>query len=84
MRCLDTLTKGKVMIDPDDDEQAALEFASQMAGEYVESLGVTDLAAFTGEQWAALIECAVTGYQDKLAEVLSSGAVGNGRGDAER
>jgi hypothetical protein len=83
MLCLDTLAKGRGMVDPDDDEQAALDFASQMAGEYVESLGKTDLATFTSQEWATLVECAVTGYQDKLAEMLN-GAAGNGRDDAER
>ena len=35
-------------------------------GEYVESLGKTDLATFTGEEWATLIEVAVTAFQDHL------------------
>lgn len=60
------------MIDPDEDEQGALEFASQMAGEFVESLGKTDLATFTADEWATLVECAVTGYQDKLQELIAN------------
>ena len=74
MACLDNLAKGKKMIDPDEHEQAALEFASQMGGEFVESLGKTDLAAFSAEDWATLVECIVTGYQDKLMEATSDNA----------
>lgn len=58
------------MVDPDEHECVALEFASQMGGEYLESIGVTDLSRVTADQWQSLVECIVTGYQDKLAEVL--------------
>lgn len=62
------------MVDPDEHEQAALEFASQMGGEYLESVGVTDLAQITAEQWLTLVECIVTGYQDNLMEATSDNA----------
>ena len=62
------------MVDPDDHEEAALEFASQMGGEYIESLDKTDLAAFTAKEWATLVECIVTGYQDKLGELTNDHA----------
>ena len=35
-------------------------------GEYVESLGHTDLARFTGHEWSCLIEVIVTAFQDHL------------------
>lgn len=54
------------MIDPNKHESNALSVACQKGGEYVESLGKTDLAAFTHEQWAALIEVIVTAFQDSL------------------
>jgi hypothetical protein len=61
------------MIDPDEHEAKALDYASEMGGEYLESLGVTDLAQITPTQWGILIECIVTGYGDKLRELLSNG-----------
>ena len=54
------------MIDPKKHEVQALAAASREAGEYVESLAKTDLATFTGEEWATLIEVAVTAFQDHL------------------
>ena len=54
------------MIDKDDDERAALGEAGQEAGAYVESLGRTELAAWTPEEWATLVEVIVTAYQDAL------------------
>ena len=61
------------MIDPDEHEAKALDCASEMGGEYLESIGVTDLATVTAEQWATLVACIVTGYGDKLRELLSNG-----------
>ena len=60
------------MIDPDEHEAKALDYASEMGGEYLESIGVTDLATVTAEQWATLVACIVTGYGDKLRELLSN------------
>ena len=57
------------MIDPTSQEQTALKYAASMAGEYLESLPVTDLSAFTVEQYMTLIEVAVTGYLDELARL---------------
>ena len=54
------------MIDPKKHEVQALAAASRGAGEYVESLAKTDLATFTGDEWATLIEVAVTAFQDTL------------------
>lgn len=74
MACLDAIhrNRGSVMIDPDEHETKALDYASEMGGEYVESLGKANLADFTGEEWATLIECIVTNYGDKLRELLSN------------
>ena len=54
------------MIDPKKHEVQALAAASRSAGEYIESLAKTDLATFTSEEWATLIEVAVTAFQDHL------------------
>lgn len=60
------------MIDPDKHEVQALAAASRLAGEYIESLAKTDLATFTGEEWATLIEVAVTAFQDTLREAYAN------------
>jgi len=57
------------MIDPTPNEQNAFEAASQTAGEYLESLGKTDLAQLEREEWESLIESIVTGYTDRLRDL---------------
>jgi hypothetical protein len=54
------------MIDPTTNERVALLHGAEMAGEYLDSLGVTDLAQLGVEQWHTLIEVAVTGFCDHL------------------
>ena len=48
--------------------------ASPMAGEYLESIGKTDLAVLTDTEWLTLLEVIVTAYQDALAQRLDSGS----------
>ena len=57
------------MIDKDDDERAALQEAGQEGGVYVESLGRTELATWSANEWATLVEVIVTAYQDALARL---------------
>ncbi|MBF0093943.1 MAG: hypothetical protein HQL34_05290 [Alphaproteobacteria bacterium] len=57
------------MIDPTPNEIAAMEAASPLAGEYIESLGKTDMAAFTYDEWMTLIEVIITGYLDALIDL---------------
>ena len=54
------------MIDPNKHEVNALAAASSSAGEYIESIAKTDLAAFTEAEWSTLIEVLVTAFQDHL------------------
>ena len=54
------------MIDPTPNEIAALEHGGRMGGEYLDSLGKTDLAALSLEQWQTFVEAIVTGYCDHL------------------
>ena len=54
------------MIDPNTHELNALVAASAEGGAYVESLAKTDLALFTAQEWATLIEVIVTAYLDSL------------------
>jgi hypothetical protein len=57
------------MIDPTPNEEAAMEAGGVAAGEYLESLGRSDLAALTVAEWRTLIEVVVTGYCDTLREL---------------
>lgn len=66
-----SLRDGK-MIDPTENETAALEAAGERAGEYLESLGKSDLAAMSGEEWRTLIEVIVTGFTDRLRELADA------------
>lgn len=56
------------MIDPTPNEIAAMEAGGAAAGEYLESLGRSDLALLSVEEWRTLIETIVTGYCDALRE----------------
>ena len=57
------------MIDPTRHERAAMAHAVAMAGEYIESLGHTDLMAWSAEEFASLIEVIVTAFTDQLREL---------------
>ncbi len=54
------------MIDPTPNEKAAMDAGGAAAGEYLESIGKSDLATLTVAEWQALIEAVVTGYCDTL------------------
>jgi len=60
------------MIDPTEHEIAAMRAASPVAGEYVDSLGKSDLAAFSENEWLTLIEVIVTAYTDALRDLASN------------
>jgi Family of unknown function (DUF6511) len=62
------------MIDPTRHERAAMDHAVDMAGEYVESLGRTDLMAWSPEEFATLIEVIVTAFTDRLRELADRAA----------
>jgi hypothetical protein len=57
------------MIDPAEHEVAAMRAASPVAGKYVDSLGKTDLAALSEDEWLTLIEVIVTAYTDALRDL---------------
>ena len=61
------------MVDPDEHEIAAIAAASLMAGEYLESIGKTDLAVLSEAEWLTLLEVVITAYQDELARLLDQG-----------
>ena len=47
MRCMHAMRRRWGVIDPDEHEIAAIQAASPMAGEYLESIGKTDLAVLS-------------------------------------
>ena len=74
MRCMHEMRRRLGVIDPDEHEIAAIQAASPMAGEYLESIGKTDLAVLTDTEWLTLLEVIITAYQDALAQRLDSGS----------
>jgi hypothetical protein len=73
MRCMTILWRRRGMVDADEHETAAIAAASPMAGEYLESIGKTDLAMLTEAEWLTLLEVIITAYQDELARRLEHG-----------
>lgn len=63
-----------LMIDPSPREIEALEAASPVAGEYLDSLGKTDLADLSRDEWMTFIEVIVTAYQDSLRSLVAQDA----------
>jgi hypothetical protein len=59
------------MIDPNKHENNALAKACLSGGSYVETIGKTDLASWTEQEWAALIDVVVTSFQDFLREAYA-------------
>lgn len=48
-----------------EDNQEAVEHASNMAGECLQEIGKTDLATFTPDEWFTLIKVIASGFMDK-------------------
>ena len=64
--CQDLCHRRAGMIDPTPNERAAILHGAEMAGEYLDSLGRSDLALLSVEEWHTLIEVIVTGYCEHL------------------
>jgi hypothetical protein len=60
------------MIDPDQYESDALGVAGERGGEYLDSIGKTDLATMTEEEWQALIAVICGGYVERMGEIAQS------------
>ena len=69
LACQDICHRSRGMIDPTRHERAAMDHAGTLAGEYIESLGRTDLMAWSPEEFATLIEVIVTAFTDRLREL---------------
>ena len=64
--CLHIWGNIRAMTDPNAFELAAMATASDRAGEYIESLGKTDMARWSAAEWASFIEAICGGYVDSL------------------
>ena len=59
------------MIDTTSNEMQAMTVGGQMGGEYLESIGKSDLATLTETEWDRFIDAVVTGYCDHLRELAA-------------
>ena len=59
------------MIDPTPNETAAMIAGGKAGGEYLESIGKTDLVALTEAEWDTFVVAIVTGYCDHLRELAA-------------
>jgi hypothetical protein len=69
--CQDICHGRKGMIDPTPNEAEAMTVGGQMGGEYLESIGKSDLATLTETEWDRFIDAVVTGYCDHLRELAA-------------
>lgn len=60
------------MIDPDQYEADALGAAGERGGEYLDSIGKTDLATMTLDEWQVFIQVVVGGYVERMDEIAQS------------
>ena len=56
------------MVDPNDQEMAAMRHAGVIAGEYIEAVGRSDMATWSEEDWRGFIEAICGAYVDSLVE----------------
>jgi hypothetical protein len=70
--CQDICHRRRGMIDPTPNEIAAMQAGGQLAGEYLESIGKSDLVTLSTEEWSTLIKVVVTGYCDTLRGLAGS------------
>lgn len=59
------------MIDPTPNERAAMAEGGKAGGAYLDSLGRTDLAQLSEEEWDSFVEAIITGYCDHLRELAA-------------
>lgn len=55
-----------IMIDATKHETASLQEGGNAGGEYLESIGITDVVKLDRNQWLVFVECIVTGFQHSL------------------
>lgn len=62
------------LIDKTKHEVAALEAASEAAGEFIDSLPTSDMSRWTVQQWQQFIEVVVSGFTHKMGELAATEA----------
>lgn len=55
----------------DEYERRALEDGGNAGGEFLDSLGKTDLAELEPDEWATFLSRVLTGYADSMREIVS-------------
>ena len=55
------------MIDKTEQEINAIKTGSDAAGEYIQHLGKTDLAAFSSAEWELMFEVAITAFYEAMS-----------------
>ena len=76
-RCQDITARLKGMIDPNVHELDALASAAKSGGAFVENTGKTDLAQWSAQEWASLVDVIVTSYQDALRQAYADEPIRN-------
>lgn len=61
------------MVDLDALELRAMEAAGAQAGAFLDSIGTTDLAQLSQEQWGSFLSLVVCGFSDELRKLVLSG-----------
>lgn len=56
------------MIDPNEQEVAAMRAASNIAGQFIEAVGRTDMATWSAADWHGFVEAICGAYVDALIE----------------
>lgn len=67
------------MTDPNAFEQTAMAYASDCAGEFIDSVGITDMAKWSAEQWQQFVGVICGGYVDALLRQQAEVAEAVGR-----
>ncbi len=57
------------MIDPTPNESEAMRVGGQEGGQYLESIGKSDLATLSEAEWDRFIDAVITAYCDHLREI---------------
>ncbi|MBY0329516.1 MAG: hypothetical protein K2X49_02445 [Acetobacteraceae bacterium] len=56
------------MVDANEQEVAAMRAAGDIAGQYIEAVGRSDMATWSAEDWRGFIEAICGAYVDSLVE----------------
>ena len=56
------------MVDPNDQEVAAMAAAADIAGQYIDAVGRSDMATWSEQDWQGFIEAVCGAYVDALVE----------------